>query len=130
MSIKINSSSTIRLSLLGLFLPPGYHLPISFVVFIYFFSLQVWNLNFLGSLLSSILCICSLQCILYCVNLSVILKMSNCSLMSILLFCRQVYILPLVLIISFLINYFSLFSIMMSGFFFWLYFQKILMPTV
>jgi len=40
---------------------------------------------FLGSLLSSILCICSLQFILYCVNLSLILKMPNCSLMSLLL---------------------------------------------
>ena len=40
-----SSSSTIRLRPLSLFLPPGNHLPISFVVFIYFFSLQVCNLN-------------------------------------------------------------------------------------
>ena len=79
--------STIRLSPLGLFLPLWNHLLISFVVFLYFFSLQVCNLNFfLGSLLSSILCICSLQFILYCVNLSFILKIPNCSLMSLLIF--------------------------------------------
>ena len=41
-----NSSSTIRLRHLGLFLPPGNHLPISLVIFLYFFSLQVCNLNF------------------------------------------------------------------------------------
>ena len=59
--------------------------------------------NFLfGSLLSSILCICSLQFILYCVNLSFILKIPNCSLMSLLLFFSpKVYIVPLVLKISF-----------------------------
>ena len=56
---------------------------------LYFFSLQVCNLNYLGSLLSSILCICSLQFILYCVNLSLILKMPNCSLMSLLLFLSK-----------------------------------------
>ena len=84
---KYSSSSTIRLWPLGPFLPPGNHLSISFVVFLYFFSLQVYNLIFfLGSLLSSILCICSLQFILYCVNLSLILKMPNCFLMSLLLF--------------------------------------------
>ena len=38
-----SASSTIRLKHLGLFLPPGNHLPISFVVFLYFFSLQVYN---------------------------------------------------------------------------------------
>ena len=42
------SSSTIRLRPLSLFLPPGNHLPISFVVFLYFFSLQVCNLKFFG----------------------------------------------------------------------------------
>ena len=66
-----SSSSTIRLRPLGLFLPPRNHLPISLLVFLYFFFLWVCNLNFfLGSLLSSILCISSLQFILYCVNLS------------------------------------------------------------
>ena len=42
----LNSSSTIRLRPLGLLLLPGSHLPISFVVFLYFFSLQVCNLKF------------------------------------------------------------------------------------
>ena len=37
------SSSSIRLRPFGLFLPPGNHLPISFVVFLYFFSVQVCN---------------------------------------------------------------------------------------
>ena len=60
--------SFIRLRPLDLFLPTGNHLPISFVASLYLFSLQVWNLNFLGSLLSSILRICSLQFVLYCVN--------------------------------------------------------------
>ena len=83
------SSSTITLWLLSRVLPPGNHLPISFAIFLYFFSLQVCNLNFLGSMLSSILCICSLQSILYCVNLSLILKMPNCSLMSVLLFVQK-----------------------------------------
>ena len=41
----ITVSSNIRLRPLGLFLPPGIHLPISFVVFLYFFSLQVCNLK-------------------------------------------------------------------------------------
>jgi hypothetical protein len=41
---------------------------------------------FLGSLLSSFFYICSLQFILYCINFSLILKMPNCSLMSLLLF--------------------------------------------
>ena len=97
--LTIISSSTIRLRPHGLFLPPGNHLSISFVIFLYFFSLQVCN--FFGSLLSSNLCICSLQFILYCVNLSLILKMPNCSLTSLLFFCPKVYILPLVLKISF-----------------------------
>ena len=69
---------------LGLFLPPGNHLPIQFVV-----SLQICNLIFLRSLLSSILCICSLQFILYCVNLSLILKIPNRSLTSLFLFLSQ-----------------------------------------
>ena len=101
--LKEISSSTIRLRPLGLSLPPGNHLPISFVVFLYFFSHQVCNIIFLGSLLSSIFCVCSLQLILYYVNLSLILKMPNCSLMSLVLFCfcPKVYILPLVLKILF-----------------------------
>ena len=79
---------------LDLFLPPGNHLPISFVIFLYFFSLQFCNLIFLFlvSLLPSILGICSLQFILYCVNLWLILKMSNCSLMSLLLSCPKVFL--------------------------------------
>ena len=90
LNMKISSSSsTIRLRPLGLLLPPINHLPISFVVFLCFFFLQVCNVNFLGSLLSSILCICSLQFIVYCGNLSLILKMPNCSLMSLLLFLSQ-----------------------------------------
>ena len=101
MIVSSSSSSTIRLRPLGLFLPPRNHLLISFVVLLYFFSLQVCNLIFFCSVLSSILCICSLQFILYYVNLSLILKMPNCSLMSVLLFCEKVYILPLVLKISF-----------------------------
>ena len=40
------SSSTIRLRTLGLFLPPENHISISFVVFLYFFPLQVCNLIF------------------------------------------------------------------------------------
>ena len=40
-----SSSSTIRLRPLGMFLPPGNQLPISFVIFLYFFSLQVCNLK-------------------------------------------------------------------------------------
>ena len=80
------SSSTIRLRPIGLFLPPGNHLPISLVVFLYFFSPFRFVIFCLGSLLSSILCICSLQFILYSVNLSLILKIRNCSLMSLLLF--------------------------------------------
>ena len=40
------SSSTIRLRPLGLFHPPGNHLPILSLVFLYFFSLQVCNLIF------------------------------------------------------------------------------------
>ena len=83
-------SSTIRLRPLGLFLPPGNHLTISFEVFLYFFSLQVCNLIFFCSLLSSILCICSLQFTLYCINLPLILKMPNCSLMSQLLFWSKI----------------------------------------
>ena len=77
------SSSTIRFRPLFLFLPPRNHLPISLVVFLYYFSLQVCNFVFffLGSQLSSILCICSLQFILYCANLSLIRKIPNFSLM-------------------------------------------------
>ena len=91
---KINSwksklSSTIMLRPLVLFLPPGNHLPISFAVFLYFFSLQICNLIFFYNLLPSILCICSLQFILYCINLSLYKKMLNCSLMSVLLFLSQ-----------------------------------------
>ena len=71
------------------------------VIFLYFFSLQVCDLTFLGNLLSSILCKFSLQFILYCLNLSLILNIPNCSLMSLLLFCPKVYIMPLVLKISF-----------------------------
>ena len=41
-------SSSIRLRPLGLFLPPGNHLPISFVVFLHCFSLQVCKLTFFG----------------------------------------------------------------------------------
>ena len=37
------SSSSITLRPLGRFLPPGNHLPLSFVVFLYLFSLQVCN---------------------------------------------------------------------------------------
>jgi Amino acid permease. len=44
--IEVSSASTIRLRPLGLFLPPGNHLPISFMVFLYFFSLQVCNSKF------------------------------------------------------------------------------------
>ena len=87
--LQILSSSFIMLRPLGLFFPTGNHLPISFVASLYLFSLQVLNLIFLGSLLSSILRICSLQFILYCVNLSLILKMPNCSLMSLLLILSQ-----------------------------------------
>ena len=94
-------SSTIKLRSLVLFLPPRNHLPISLVVLLYFFSRQVSNLKFLDSLLSSILCICPLQFILYCVNLSLILKMPNVLLCRYYLFCPKVYILPLVLKISF-----------------------------
>ena len=79
-----SSSSTIRLRPLGLFLPPGNHLPYhlwsSYITssfrFVFFF--------FFGILLF-IICICFLQFILYCVNLSLILEMPNCSLMSLLL---------------------------------------------
>ena len=46
-NISIDASSTIKLRPLGLFLPPGNHLPISFVVCLYFVSLQVYNLKFL-----------------------------------------------------------------------------------
>ena len=52
--LQIWSSSFIMLRPLGLFLPTG-NLPISFVASLYLFSLQVYNLNFLGSLLSFIL---------------------------------------------------------------------------
>ena len=76
----ISLSSTIRVRPLGLYLPPGNHLPISSVIFQYFFSLQVCNLIFLCNLLSFILYVCSLQFILYCVNLPLILKIPNCSL--------------------------------------------------
>jgi hypothetical protein len=49
-------------------------------------SFYISSLNFFsGSLLSFILCICPLQFILYCVNLSLILKIPNCSLMSLFL---------------------------------------------
>ena len=44
--LKIESLSNIRLKPLGLFLSPGNHLSISFVAFLYFFSLQVCNLMF------------------------------------------------------------------------------------
>ena len=55
----------------------------------FWFVVQIF---FLGSLLSSIHCICSLQFILHCANLSLILKMPNCSLMSLLLFLyKRVY---------------------------------------
>ena len=102
-SSSSSSSSSINLRPLGLFLPPGKHLPISFVVFLYFFSFQVCNLIFLGNLLSSILCICCLQCILYYVNFSLTSKIPNCSLVSLFLFlfCPKVYIIPLVLKTSF-----------------------------
>ena len=41
-----SSSSPSPIRPLGLFLPPENHLPISFVVFLYFFSLQVCNFIF------------------------------------------------------------------------------------
>ena len=53
----------------------------------------------MGSVLSSILCICSLQFIWYSINLLLILKISV--LMSLLLLCPKVHILPLVLKMSF-----------------------------
>ena len=83
------ASSTIRLRPLGLFLPPGNHLLILFMVFLFFLSLQVSSVIFLGSLLSSILCICSLQFILYCVNLSKVLKTPNFSYLAISFFFFQ-----------------------------------------
>ena len=87
---KLNTSSTIMLRPLDMFLSPGNHLPILSVVFLYFFSFQVCNKKIvLGSLLSSIFCVCPLLFILYCVNFSLILKMPNCSLMSLLLFLSK-----------------------------------------
>ena len=83
-----SSTSTMRLRPLGLFLLPGNHLLISFVVFLFFFSLQVC-LNFLGSLLSSVICICSLEFILYCFYFSLTLKIPNCSLMSLIHFLSE-----------------------------------------
>ena len=99
--LSLSSSSTIRLRPPGMFFPPGNRLPISFVVFLYFSFLQVCDLFFLGNLLSSILCICSVQFILYCVNFSLISKIPNSYLMQLFLFLPKVYILPMVLKNSF-----------------------------
>ena len=46
--LSLSSLSTINLRPLGLFIPPRNHLPISFMVFLYFSSLQVCNLKFFG----------------------------------------------------------------------------------
>jgi hypothetical protein len=87
---QVNISS-LRPKPLGLFLPPGNHLPISFMVFLYFLSLQVYNLIFFEYSMSYILYICSLQFILYCDKLSLILNIPNCSLMSLLFLSQSVY---------------------------------------
>jgi hypothetical protein len=87
--------SSMRLRPLGRFLPPENHL-ISRLWSSYISSLFrfVIYLFFVGSLLSSILYICFLKFILYCFNLSLILKMPKFSLMTLLIFfCRKVYIL-------------------------------------
>ena len=60
-------------------------------------EIQKWRVGIEGpegflllrGLLSSFLCICTVQFILYCVNLSLILKIPNCSLMSLLLLLYQ-----------------------------------------
>ena len=86
---SFSSSSTIRLRPLDLFLPPG-NLPISLVVFLYLFSLQVCYFFFWV-----VYCHPFFVCvppILYCVNLSLILNMRNCYLMSLfLLLSKSVY---------------------------------------
>ena len=53
-SSSSSSSTRIRLRNLSLFRPPGNHLPISLGVFLCFFSLQVFNLNFLSRKMNTI----------------------------------------------------------------------------
>ena len=67
------SSSTPRLRPLCLFLPPLNYLLISFVVFLYFFFLQVCDLKFFGQSVVIHYLYMFFQFILYCVNLSLIL---------------------------------------------------------
>ena len=93
------SSSSIRLRPLCLLLASGNHHPIS-LRYSYIFSPFRFLIKFF-SLLLSINCICSSQFISYSVNFSLILKIPNCSLMLLLLLCPKMYILPLILKISF-----------------------------
>ena len=65
-----------------------HYLPILFMVFLYFFSLQVCNLNFFWVVCCHSFFVYVPSNLFYIafVNLSLILKMPNCSFMSLLLF--------------------------------------------